>query len=54
MVGNYPNDTFDLQDSIKTKPILSTTLASSTQLHHDLDTDSTELLMGISVVRSDA
>ena len=53
MVGNYPNDTSELPDSIKTKAVLSTTLASSTQLHHDLDTDSTELLIGISVVRSD-
>ena len=54
MVGNYPNDTYELPDSMKTKAVLSTTLASSTQLHHDLDTDSTELLIGISVVRSDA
>ena len=54
MVGNYPNDTSDLPDQIKTKAVLSTTLTSSTQLHHDLDTDSTELLIEISVVRSDA
>ena len=54
MVGNYPNDTSELPDSFKTKAVLSTTRASSTQLHHDLDTDFTELFIGISVVRLDA
>ena len=54
MVGNYPNDTSDLPYFIKTKAVLNTTLASSTHLHHDLDTDSTDLLLGMSLVRSDA
>ena len=54
MVGNYPDNTSDLPDQIKTKAVLNTTLASSGQLHHDLDTDFTDVLIGISVVTSDA